>query len=241
MSTARRSGRGDEGPTSLAGFGALVGDPVRAAIMLVLSDGSRRPAGELAHLAGASPQAASAHLTKLVEGGLLAVENQGRHRFFRIASGEVAEMIEDLANWVARPARSIRHDPAMRHARLCYDHLAGRVGVAMLDTLTARGLLVLGQEGPGLSDAGAAWCGRLGLESPSNGCGRRPFIRLCLDATERRHHLGGHLGAAIARMMLDAGYLARTPQHRALTLTSRGTAFLRAELHVDVDRIRAGP
>ncbi len=134
---------GGSSKPSLVEFGALIGDPVRAAMLLALGDGSRRPAGELSGMAGASPQAGSAHLARLVAGGLLAVEKQGRHRFFRIASGEVAEIIEGLANWTERPVRPIRHDPALCHARLCYDHLAGRLGVAVLEAMSARGLFRL--------------------------------------------------------------------------------------------------
>src|SRR5450755_949781 len=133
-------------PPSLATLGALIGDPVRAAILLELSDGSRRPASELAFLAGASPQAASAHLSRLVEGGLLQVENQGRHRFFSLPSGEVAEMIEGLANWADQRRRLRPHDPALCKARLCYDHLAGKLGVAIFDRMAAQGWLSLAVE-----------------------------------------------------------------------------------------------
>lgn len=223
-------------PPSLAGFGALIGDPVRAAILLQLSDGSRRPAGELASLAGASPQAASAHLARLVEGGLLAVERHGRHRFFSIASGEAAEMIETLSDWVDQPVRRPRHDPSLRRARLCYDHLAGELGVAVLDRVTERGLLVLGRDGPGLSEAGVDWCARHGVDAAVPARSRRPQVRLCLDWTQRRPHLGGHVGAALARMMLDAGYLLRGSHRRTLDVSARGRAFLRGELGVDLDR-----
>ena len=151
-------------PPSLAAAAALIGDPVRAAILLHLTDGSRRPASELAFLAGASPQAASAHLTRLVDGGLLTVENQGRHRFFSIASGEVAEMIEGLANWADRQPKRRRLDPALCRARLCYDHLAGQLGVAVFDRMAAQGWLIFGADGPGLSPAGLDWCRRNKLD-----------------------------------------------------------------------------
>jgi len=221
-------------PPSLATVGALIGDPVRAAILLHLTDGTRRPAGELAFLAGASPQAASAHLAQLVDGGLLTVENQGRHRFFSIPSGEVAEMIEGLANWADRQPKRRHLDPALCRARLCYDHLAGRLGVAIFDRMAAQGWLVFGPDGPGLSPDGLEWCGRNGLEPAVSMRSRRPLVRLCLDWTERRHHIGGHLGAALARSLLDKGYLRRRSRERVVDVMPPGAAFLRRELAIDL-------
>jgi len=221
---------------SLVELGALIGDPVRAAMLLALGDGSRRPAGELSGMAGASPQAGSAHLARLVAGGLLAVEEQGRHRFFRIASGEVAEIIEGLSNWSERPVRPVRHDPALCRARLCYDHLAGRLGVAVLESMSARGLFAFGPDGPALSDAGLAWCRRFGLEPTPPPRSRRPLLRLCLDWTERRYHLGGHLGATMASMLFASGYVVVGPRRRTLLVTAKGAAFLGSELNIGVDR-----
>jgi DNA-binding transcriptional ArsR family regulator len=223
-------------PPSLAAAAALIGDPVRAAILLHLTDGSRRPASELAFLAGASPQAASAHLTRLVDGGLLTVENQGRHRFFSIASGEVAEMIEGLANWADRQPKRRRLDPALCRARLCYDHLAGQLGVAVFDRMAAQGWLIFGADGPGLSPAGLDWCRRNKLDPTVPKWSRRPLLRLCLDWTERRHHIGGHFGAAFAQTLFDAGYLRRRPSQRIVDVTRRGIAFLRSELAINVTR-----
>lgn len=220
-------------PLSLAAVGALIGDPVRAAILVHLTDGSRRPASELAYLAGASPQAASAHLARLVEGRLLVVERLGRHRFFSLRSGEVAEMIEGLANWADHQPKRRRLDPALCRARLCYDHLAGRLGVALFDRMTAQGWLVFSAEGPGLSPAGLEWCARNALDATPPMGSRRPPLRLCLDWTERRHHLGGHFGAALARALIEAGYLRRRPGERAVDVTPRGAAFLRRELAID--------
>ena len=218
-------------PVSLAELGALIGDPVRAAILLNLRDGTIRPAGELAVLAGASPQAASTHLAQLVDGGLLTVEKQGRHRFFRLASGEVAEIIENLANWASPPSRRPRHDPSLCQARLCYDHLAGRLGVALFDSLSAREFLVLGTNGLGLSTSGQEWLERQGNRSFKPPAGRRPLARLCLDWTERRHHLGGYLGATIAQLMVELGYVARGTQ-RSLIVTTLGRRFFCEELGI---------
>jgi DNA-binding transcriptional ArsR family regulator len=222
-------------PSSLAEFGTMIGDPVRAAILLQLSDGTTRPAGELAALAGASPQAASTHLAQLVAGGLLTVVKQGRHRFFRIASGEVAEIIENLSYWTISPSRRPRHDPTLCQARLCYDHLAGRLGVTVLDRLTERKLLELGPHGLGLSEAGRKWLEHL-TKSSFQPAGRRPLVRLCLDWTERRNHLGGQLGAKLAGLMLEKGYVAPGAKHRSLLVTSAGARFFCGELGIEIER-----
>ena len=222
-------------PASLAELGAMIGDPVRAAILLHLSDGTTRPAGELAALAGASPQAASTHLAQLVEGGLLTVVKQGRYRFFRLASGEVAEIIESLSNWANPPSRRPRQDPMLCQARLCYDHLAGRLGVTLLDRLTERELLALGPDGLGLSQAGWKWLEHLTESSFRPAGGRRPLVRLCLDWTERRNHLGGFLGAKLAELMLERGYVAPGAKHRSLLVTLAGTRFFRDEFGIAIE------
>jgi DNA-binding transcriptional ArsR family regulator len=221
-------------PPSLATVGALIGDPVRAAILLHLCDGSRRPASELAFLAGASPQAASAHLAQLVDGGLLAVEPQGRHRFFSLASGEIAEMIESLANWADRQPKRRPHDPALCKARMCYDHLAGELGVAIFEEMTARGWLLLAAEGPGFSAEGLDWCRSHHLDAAPPAGSRRPLLRLCLDWTERRHHLGGHFGASFALSLCEKGFLRRRADQRIVDITPSGAAFLRRELDIDL-------
>jgi DNA-binding transcriptional ArsR family regulator len=221
-------------PASLAHLGALLGDPVRAAILLHLSDGSCRPAGELATLAGASQQAASAHLGRLVEGGLLRVAPQGRCRYFTLASGEVAEALELLVNWLDQPRRTVAHDRGLREARLCYDHVAGRLGVALFDRMAALGFFSFDPGGPALGEAGQAWCRRIGLQLQPPRGSRRPLLRLCLDWTERRHHLGGLFGAAMTGHMVERDLLRGGSQRRALLLTARGRAFLQDELGLHV-------
>jgi DNA-binding transcriptional ArsR family regulator len=223
-------------PLSLAAVGALIGDPVRAAILQQLSDGERRPASELAFLAGASPQAASAHLAQLVEGGLLRVENQGRHRFFSFASGEIAEMIEGLANWADQNPKRRNHDPALCKGRLCYDHLAGRLGVAIFDRMAAQGWLIVDAEGPAFSPAGLDWRRRIGLEGAGPARSARPLLRLCLDWTERRPHIGGRFGAALAQSFFDKGYLRRREGQRIVDVTPSGDEFLRQEFAIDLSR-----
>jgi DNA-binding transcriptional ArsR family regulator len=215
----------------IAEIGALVGDPARAAILVALMDGRARTAGELAYFARVSPQTASEHLRRLTETRLLAVVKQGRHRYFRIASPLVAQMLESIGAVAAietpprfRPIRG--PDAAMREARLCYDHLAGRIGVAIADALTARGLVLLDDEGGAVTKAGFAFFCGLGIDLETRRKSRRAFCRPCLDWSERRFHLAGHTGAALARHMLDEGWLTRARDTRAVIVTTRGETAL---------------
>ena len=189
---------------NIAPVAALFAEPSRAAIMSVLLDGRALPAGELANLAGMSPTAASAHLTKLIDGGLLAVEAEGRHRYYRLANTGVAQVIEELALLTKAPAifrilplpRAAR---ALRRARRCYDHLAGELAVAIATALENRGWLVRG-EGKryefGKED-GREWFARQGLNFQTIKAGRCGLARQCLDWTQRRPHLAGPVGAQL--------------------------------------------
>ena len=215
---------------ALAETGALLGDPARANILLALMDGRALTAGELAWHAGVSPQTTSGHLAKLVEAHLIAVVRQGRHRYHRLASPEVAGAIEAVAALAAiGPSRhrpSGPRDEALRAARTCYDHLAGRLGVAVADSLVRLGHLELREpEGVArLSDAGADYLrDALGLDlGPS--AGRRPLCRVCLDWTERRPHLGGRVGAALRDRALALDWIALLPHTRAVKITGAGRA-----------------
>lgn len=219
-------------PNSLAHFGSLLGDPVRASMLLHLSDGSSRPAGELAHLAGASPQSASAHLTQLLDSGLLAVEQQGRHRFFRLASGEAAEIIEQLSSWIDEPHRRTNVAPHLRKARLCYDHLAGELGVNIFESLSNKGLFAVQQGALELSDQGRSWCQHNDIDLGRSTGSRRPIVRLCLDWTERRHHVGGHFGAALTDWLMHKQFISRGERQRALIVTETGRIFLRDQFGI---------
>ncbi|HEX4097942.1 MAG TPA: winged helix-turn-helix domain-containing protein [Caulobacteraceae bacterium] len=209
---------------SLAELAALIADPSRAAILLTLMDGRALTASELASAAGVGLPTASTHLGRLVEAGLVAGEKQGRHRYHRLAGPEVAEAIEALLALCAPagPAavRTGPHDAAMREARVCYDHLAGVKGVALLDALRRRGF-IQGEDRPELTDAGRAAFQALGVELSALAKGRRPLCRGCLDWSERRTHLGGALGAAILSLMLERGW-ARRLEGRALEITPSG-------------------
>ena len=220
----------------LAQFAGLLADPTRATFCLALLDGRAWTAGELARHAGVAPSTASAHLTLLVERGLLAQERQGRHRYVRLATPAVASLIEDLAahaDVVPAPApRSLRaatQARAIARARTCYDHLAGRLGVAVTDAMLDAGLL---QQATGfaLTEAGLGWLTDLVGELPA---GRRPIVRACLDWTERRHHLGGAAGAALCAHVLTNGWAVRIGTGRALRVTDSGRRALHDLLGVE--------
>lgn len=207
---------------NIAQVGALIGDPVRALILGLLMDGSERPAGELAARAGVSPQGVSSHLARLLDGGLLSVRQHGRHRYFALRNADVAHAIETLSV-VAPPSRSLRIDPALRHARRCYDHLAGEVGVALCDRLVARQFVVAGGDGYRVSDSGWNWAREFGLGEPQT---RRALVRPCLDWTERRTHLAGWFGAALYALLEDKGAVKRRSGERIVDVTGPGRRFL---------------
>jgi DNA-binding transcriptional ArsR family regulator len=216
----------------------LIAEPARTAMLMSLIDGRARPAGELAHAGGVTPQTASAHLAKLLAGGLLAVEQAGRHRYFRLAGAHVAQALEQLAQ--VAPAAPVRVKPLsreareLRHARCCYDHLAGRLGVAVAQALQARGYIVAAADRQfAVTSAGADWFAGIGIDVQTLHPTRRGLARQCLDWTERRHHLAGPLGRQLMTRMCDAGWLRRATTSRAVQVTPKGMLELRRELGVD--------
>lgn len=227
----------------LAEIGALVGDPARAAIIMALMDGRALTAGELANAAGITPQTTSGHLTRLVDGGLLAVERQGRHRYHRLASAEVAQLVENMM--IVR-AENLPHrngvrtgprDPRMRLARTCYDHIAGVLGVAVADALVDRAAIRL-DDGIGIvTEDGFRLFDRLGLKIADRRPGsRRPLCLPCLDWGERRQHLAGRLGAAILDHFFDKGIVRRVRDSRALMITPVGRTRLKSDFGIaDLD------
>ena len=205
----------------LAEVAGMLADPARAAIVLCLMDGSVRPAGELARMAGIAPSTCSGHLRKLVEGGILQVNDQGRHRYLQIANEDVAAMVESLSLHGLRtgPAPVPTKDRALRRARTCYDHLAGELGVAFFEGLRARGGLALTADAVALTQEGESLLRQLALfDEPA------PALagRACVDWTERRFHLGGRLGAWLTTQMFDDGWLKRRATTRRVYATSRG-------------------
>ena len=221
-----------DGP-NIARVAALVGDPARAEMLTALLAGRALTATELAGLAGVTRQTASAHLARLVDAGLLAVEAQGRHRYFRLAGGDVAHLLESLMG-VAFRTGAVRlvtgpREPALRKARVCYDHLAGELAVIVYDGLHARG--VLASDGDGAASSrrgGAAWFASFGIDPAREATRHRAFCRPCLDWGERRHHLGGALGAALLKRLCELGWARRAKDSRVVTFTPRAEQELRS-------------
>ncbi len=203
----------------------------RASMLLALLGGRPLSAGELALRAGISPSLASSHLSRLLDGGLLTVEQNGRRRHYRIAEPHVAEVIEAMLTLAPiRAASSLResnHGRAIRHARTCYDHLAGSLGVGLIDSLHNQHLIEATDDAYLLTDAGHRHLEAVGLDIEALRRQRRAFARPCLDWTERRPHLAGALGAGIAHHLLERQWLTRRPGSRALEVTDDGRAQLR--------------
>jgi DNA-binding transcriptional ArsR family regulator len=224
-----------DGP-NIARVGALIGERARADILTALLAGKALTATELAAEAGITKQTASAHLAKLLEGNLVAVEQQGRHRYFRLAAPDVAELLESLMG-VAYRAGALRampgpREPALRRARVCYDHLAGEVGVKVLDALLRRGLLRNGA-GIQVTGAGRRFFAGFGVDLESAAQSRRPLCRPCLDWSVRRHHLAGALGAALLDRCFELGWASRARGSRVVNLSPRGEAALREKFGLE--------
>jgi DNA-binding transcriptional ArsR family regulator len=226
---------------NIASPAALIGDPSRAAMLQALMDGRAQPAGALAWAAGLTAQAASNHLAKLVDGGLVRVEREGRHRYYRLANAEVAHVLEALAV-LAAPVRSLEQPRspqarALREGRCCYGHLAGRLGIAVTDALVAQGFLCPGDDKLyAVSAEGRVWFEDLGLDFSALRS-KRGAARQCLDWTERRHHLAGPLGVTLLSRMVALGWIETAADSRAARLTTLGREELRRLLGVDLERL----
>ncbi|MVT66644.1 helix-turn-helix domain-containing protein [Bradyrhizobium pachyrhizi] len=215
----------------LAELAGLIADPGRASILSRLMDGRAQTASELALVAGVTPQTASWHLSRLVERALLKVERRGPRRFYRLATPLVAQMLEGMMTVAAidpDPSRPPpRIDPEMRRARTCYDHLAGELGVAVTDAMLDRGHLNLDQEAGELTASGRAFLGDLGIDLRSPARSRRVLCRPCLDWSERRPHLAGRAGAAVADLALQRDWIRRRPLGRSVEITDAGLLAFR--------------
>jgi DNA-binding transcriptional ArsR family regulator len=232
-----------KGDADLASIGALLGEPARARVLQALGDGRELPASMLASEAGVSASTVSEHLRRLLDGGLVTVARRGRYRYYRLSGPHVSDLLEAMARVAPpRPVTSLREGTranALRRARSCYDHLGGRLAVALTDAFLAKGLLA-GHDGraglaggPGayvLTDAGAGVLRGLGAPPPANRA-----VRCCVDWTEKRHHMAGAVGGILLEQSLARGWVRRGGYSRALAITDAGQAELAARFGIIVD------
>jgi DNA-binding transcriptional ArsR family regulator len=220
-----------DGP-SIARIAALIGDHTRAEVLTTLMADRALTATELAGVAGVTKQTISAHLAKLRDAGLVSVESQGRHRYFRLANQDVAQLLESLMGVAFRTgavrARSSPREPALRKARICYDHLAGEVAVSAYEALLARGYLSEGEgSAPTLTQTGKDWLSSFGINIEAAAMQKRIFCRACLDWSERRNHLAGALGTALLNRIYERGWAYRALNSRVINFSAEGErAFL---------------
>jgi DNA-binding transcriptional ArsR family regulator len=238
-----------DGDADLAAVAAVVAEPTRARILTALGDGRALPASVLAAQAGVAPSTASEHLAKLVAAGFLSTERNGRCRHFRLAGPEINDLLEALARLAPpEPVRSLREGTraeALRRARTCYDHLAGKLGVGLMAALLDRGLLANGAVRDGEPDYHVTQPGlgallELGIDLASVP-GRRPAVRYCLDWSEKRHHVGGKLGKALADRFFELGWIERYESGRAVRVTPVGERGLVDVFGVDLAATRGPP
>lgn len=228
----------------LASLAGLLADRTRAAICLALLDGRAWTVTELARHVGVAPSTASEHVSRLVDGAILADEHQGRHRYVRLADAGVAQLLEDLGTVAGPPPaaatrtlRGVRTAAALTRARTCYDHLAGRLGVEITEAMTGAGLIDQGS-GFALTPAGLDWlAGTLGVDVAGLAAAKRPVARSCLDWTERRPHLAGGAGAAMCGAFFARGWIVRTGSSRAVAVTPAGENALGSLYGLDFGKV----
>ncbi|WP_025661117.1 helix-turn-helix transcriptional regulator [Rhizobium sp. IBUN] len=214
-----------EGP-DIAQIGALIGDPARANMLTALMGGKALTATELAAAGGVTVQTASTHLAKLEAGNLLVQRKQGRHRYFTLADDSVGKFLESIMGFAAGRGH-LHHkpgpkEPALRKARICYDHLAGDYGVRMLDSLIAKGAIDAMGDGLALTESGETELKTIGIDVHALKSSRRPLCRSCLDWSERRAHLAGSLGKALLSNFLEKGWARRTAESRSVVFSPEG-------------------
>jgi DNA-binding transcriptional ArsR family regulator len=216
---------------NIVGIAALIGDRNRADILTALMAGTALTATELANVAGVTKQTASAHLAKLLDRKLLALKMQGRHRYFRLADDDVAQVLESLMG-VAHRLGAVRlqtgpSEPALRRARVCYDHLAGDVGVQVFESMQQQRILRVVGAGAELTARGNEFCRELDIDIEALAMMRRPLCRVCLDGSVRRHHLAGALGAALLEHVCKREWAKRVGNSRIVMFTATGERALR--------------
>ncbi len=216
-----------DGP-DIAQIAALIGDPARANMLSALMSGKALTAGELAREAGISPQTASSHLRKLLDGGLVRVRGQGRHKYYGLSGEDVALALENLMGLAARRGhlrtRTGPNDAEMRDARVCYNHLAGSKGVQLFTAMRAKGFVTVTDDTVALTESGARFCTGFGIDLAALNKSRAPLCRPCLDWSERETHLAGKLGRAMLARMEQIGWLARKTDSRVIRFTRIGAA-----------------
>ncbi|MEO8104307.1 MAG: helix-turn-helix domain-containing protein [Betaproteobacteria bacterium] len=219
-----------DGP-NIVRIAALIGDHARTEVLTALMGGKALTATELAGIAGVTKQTISGHLAKLTDARLIAVENQGRHRYFRLADDDVARLLESLMGVAFRTGavrlRSSPREPALRKARVCYDHLAGELGVQLYESLLKRDAFVADADGLELTAGGRRFFTAAGIDIDATRGQRRAFCRACLDWSERRHHLAGALGAAMLELIVARCWARRDPASRVVNFSKSGERSLR--------------
>jgi DNA-binding transcriptional ArsR family regulator len=226
---------------NISHIASLVGEPARANILTALMSGKALTATELAHEAGVMPQTASTHLAKLEAGGLIVTEKQGRHRYFQLSGADVAGVLEGLMGLAARTGhlrtRTGPRDPALRRARVCYDHLAGELGVGLYDGLHHQGYLVAQDDGVTLTPKGARVLDVFGIDVTRLQGQRRPVCKNCLDWSARRPHLAGSLGAALLDRFYALKWARRETNSRVVTFSPPGERELRKRFAIPADQV----
>jgi DNA-binding transcriptional ArsR family regulator len=214
-----------DGP-NIARIASLLGDPARADALTALMTDRALTATELAAIGGVTKQTMSAHLSKLLDAALVAVDQQGRHRYFRLADEDVAALLESLMGVAFRTGAvrlvSSPREPALRKARICYDHLAGEFGVIAYEALLHNRVLKMSPKGLRLTETGIEWFARIGVDTDVAADQRRTFCRPCMDWSERRHHLAGSLGAALLSRFCALGWARRDKDSRVIRFTPKG-------------------
>jgi DNA-binding transcriptional ArsR family regulator len=230
--------------SDVAFIAGLMGEPARAAILVALVGGRALPAGQLAFVSNVAPQTASFHLRKLMEASLIAVEKQGKHSYYRLANESVAATLESLAALAPlkeqvetreRTRRDSEHVKELRFARTCYKHLAGVLAVEINQALVDRGYLFPDTDRIYfLTEPGQQWCRELGMKVPASPRPREISSRACIDWTERKHHLGGSLGAALLSRMTELRWIAATPGKRSMRVTHVGIREFERQLGIAI-------
>jgi DNA-binding transcriptional ArsR family regulator len=222
MSTRYGPGVATTVPIELARLGSLLADETRAAALCALMDGRAHTGSELARHVGVAPSTMSEHLAKLLDAGVVVVEPQGRHRYWRLSDPDIAQLLESLGAGT-RPPGPVRVPADLSFARTCYDHLAGELAVAIFDHLRQATHLVVDDDGNlTVSDSGRELFDSIGAHVDQAGTTRRPMAGACLDWSERRHHLAGAVGAALLNAMIDNGWIERGPKPRSVRITRSG-------------------